>query len=136
MTAGVVIRIDHPVDSDGWLHVLDAFGVTEIYELPGVGTPLHVSIRLERLQDVRNYHNADIVIVQNRDGDFVQGSTDIRDFEHPDEAIYVFGGSMTRLTKADLEGVNPTAFVYLPCGDLYPSQAAAIVLWDRKGPRE
>ena len=136
MTCGVVIRIDHAVDSEGWLHALRAFGVTEVYELPGVGTPLPASIKLERLQDVRNYHAADIVIVQNRDGDFFQGSTDIRDFEHPREAIYVFGGSQTRLSLADLEGINPTDSIYLPVGDLFPSQAGAIVLWDRKGPQQ
>ncbi len=131
MSAGVVIRIDHEVDTEGWKYALDAFGVTECYELPGVGTPLARSIKLERLQDVRNYHGADIVIVQNRDGDFVQGSTDLRAFDHPREAIYVFGGSQTRLSVEDFEAVNLAGAIYIPTGDLMPSQAGAIVLCDR-----
>lgn len=131
MTAGVAIRVDHDLDTEGWRLALKALGCTEVYELPGVGTPLPSSIKLERLSDVRNYHAADIVIVQNQNGDFVQGSTDFRDFSHPAEAIYVFGGSMTRLTEADFDGVNPTASIYIPCGDLFPSQAGAIILCDR-----
>ncbi len=132
MSAGVVIRIDHPFDTTGWQFALKALGCTEVYELPGVGTPLRASIKLETLHDLLRYHgDAKVVVVQNREGDFIQGDQDLRDFEHPDEAIYVFGGSQTRMRVDDFYGTSPVAHVYIPTGDLMPSQAGAIVLCDR-----
>lgn len=134
MTAGVIIKIDSDLENAGWTQVLRAFNVTEIYELPGLGVPLQTSIGLETVDDVTHFHDAAIIVVAPQDGDFVQGVTDLRDLDHPVEAIYIFGGAQTRLTQHDLEDVKPAALVYLPKPnkpELYPNQAGAIVLWDR-----
>ena len=133
MTAGVVIKIDGTEDRIGWDLVLQAFCIAEIYELPGLGHPLNRSIKLETLEDLGNYHPADQIILAPVVGDFVQGDEDLKDLEHPEEAIYIFGGTMTRLTEADVALGIPTAKVYIPAdgADLFPSQAGAIVLWDR-----
>ncbi len=132
MSAGVVIKVDNKFDRDGWSQVLEAFGISEIYELPGLGHPLDRSIKLESLADLANYHPAaPLVPVAAINGDFVQGETALFEFEHPEEAIYIFGGTMTRLTWADLQGLTLEASVYIAAGDLFPAQAGAIVLWDR-----
>lgn len=131
MTTGVVIKIDNEADREDWAHVLKGFKISEIYELPGLGHPFTNSIKLEHLVDLEKYHAADLVVIQPRFGHFVQGVSDLLAFEHPDEAIYVFGGTMTRLSHHDLEGVKPSAAVYIPAGDQFPATAGAIVLWDR-----
>ena len=134
MTAGVIIKIDSELENEAWSFVLRAFNVTEIYELPGLGRPLQTSIGLETVDDVTHYHDAAVIVIAPQDGDFVQGVTDLRDLDHPVEAIYIFGGSQTRLTQHDLEDVTPAALVYIPKPnqtELFPSQAGAIVLWDR-----
>jgi len=135
VSAGVVLKIDNSADRNSWSIVFHAFGITEIYELPGLGRPLEGSIKLERLADLQNYHAADLVVLAARDGDFVQGDTALLEFEHPEEAIYIFGGTMTRLSQSDLDGGAPAAFVYITAGDLFPAQAGAIVLWDRHAKR-
>lgn len=135
MTAGVVIKIDNAGDRDGWSQILEAFEIYEIYELPGLGHPLDRSIKLESLADLANYHPAPLVPVAAIDGDFVQGDTALFEFEHPEEAIYIFGGTMTRLTWADLQGENLAAAIYITAGDMFPAQAGAIVLWDRLSKR-
>lgn len=131
MSAGVVIKVDNKFDRDGWDQILEAFGISEIYELPGLGHPLDRSIKLESLADLANYHAAPLVPVAAIDGDFVQGETALFEFEHPDETIYIFGGSMTRLTWSDLQGLDVAGSVYITAGDMFPAQAGAIVLWDR-----
>ena len=134
MTAGVIIKIDSELENTGWSQILRAFNVTEVYELPGLGVPLQTSIGLETVDDVTHYHNAKIIVVQPETADFVQGETFLAELEHPDEAIYVFGGTQTRLTQHDLEDVDVAHYVYIPSPnkvDLFPSQAGAIVLWDR-----
>ena len=135
MSAGVVVKIDNKVDRDGWIQLLEAFAISEIYELPGLGHALDNSIKLESLADLANYHVAPLVVLAARDGDFVQGDTALLEFGHPEEAIYIFGGTMTRLSQADLDGGAPAAFVYITAGDLFPAQAGAIVLWDRHAKR-
>lgn len=134
MSAGVIIKIDSEAENIGWSQVLRAFNVTEVYELPGLGPPLQTSIGLETVDDVSNFHTAKMIVVQPEDGDFVQGETFLAELEHPEEAIYIFGGAQTRLTQHDLEDVDVEAYVYLPKPnqtELFPNQAAAIVLFDR-----
>ena len=128
--AGVVIKIDNDIDRTGWDQLLQAFGISEIYELPGLGHPLDRSIKIESLRDLAHYHAARLVVLAHVDGDFVKGGESLQGFEHPHEGIYIFGGSMTRLTQEDIRGVE-TDKVYIVAGDLFPSQAGGIVLWDR-----
>ena len=131
MSAGVIIKIDSASDADGWASALGAFGISEIYELPGLGSSRRSSIKIENLDQVGHYRVADLVIVQPQDGDFVQGFNSLARFEHPEEAIYIFGGTMTRLTQADLGNQTPES-IYIPTSeDLFPAQAGAIVFWDR-----
>ena len=131
MNAGVAIKIDTDADQDYWTKLLEALGIQEIYELPGLGVPLGGSIMVENAGQISNFHVAPLVAVQPIDADFVKGKTSLTAFEHPDEAIYIFGGTITRLTRADLNGAELFDTVYITAGDLYPAQAGAIVLWDR-----
>lgn len=131
MSAGAVIKVDHEFNSEGWRHVLRAFGIGEVYELPGLGVPLGHSVMIERAADAVNYHDAKLVVIQNPDGDFVQGVDSLTTFEHPEDAIYIFGGSLARMTEFDLTDAQIHAYVYIPVGALYPHQAGAVVFWDR-----
>lgn len=133
MTAAVAIKVDTEEDLDGWVRVLQAFEVEEIYELPGLGVPMEGSIMVENTGQIANFHPATIVIVTPIDGDFLKGEESLLGFTHPEEAIYVFGGTITRLTQSDLNGTtSPPPTIYIPLhGDFYPAQAGAIVLWDR-----
>ena len=130
MNAGVVIRIDNDQDRTTWDQLLQASAVGQIYELPGLGHPLDHSIKIESLRDLEHYHAAELVVVASIDGDFVQGDTSLLAFEHPGEAIYIFGGTMTRLTQEDIRGVE-TSRIYITAGDMFPAQAGAIILHDR-----
>ena len=72
----------------------------------------------------------EVIVVQPADADLVQGTISLHEFEHPDEAVYIFGGSQTRLNQSDVRNAL-AEFVFIQVGDLFPSQAGAIVLWDR-----
>ena len=134
MNAGVVIKIDNPNDRTGWDQLLQAFRVSQIYELPGLGHPLDRSIKIESLADLVNYAPAaELLILAGRDGDFVQGDIDLQELEHPADAIYIFGGTMTRLTAREIyDAPGKSSKVFIPTDDLFPYQAGAIVLWDRR----
>ena len=131
MTAGIAIKVDNDEDRDGWTQVLAAFEITEVYELPGLGVPMSSSIMVEHLGQVENFRRAPVVVIQPVNGDFFKGDQSLLEFNHPDEAIYAFGGTITRLTLGDLHGLTHKSTVFIPIGDLFPSQAGALVLWDR-----
>ncbi len=133
MNAGVVIKIDNYNDRTGWDQLLQAFHVSQIYELPGLGHPLDRSIKIESLADLANYNApAELLVLAGRAGDFVQGDIDLQELEHPADAIYIFGGTMTRLTAAEVyDAPRSVSKVFIPADDLFPYQAGAIVLWDR-----
>ncbi len=131
MNAGVAVKVDTEADRDDWTKLLEAFGIQTVYELPGLGVPLGDSILVENASQISNFQAAPLVAVQPIDADFVQGKTSLSAFEHPDGAIYIFGGTMTRLTRGDIRGANLHDIIYITAGDLYPAQAGAIVLWDR-----
>lgn len=130
MSAGLVVKIDNEGDRQGWIQIQEAFGIQEIYELPGLGFPFPNSIGIETVADVANFRAVDLVVVQPAEADLVQGTISLIDFEHPEEAVYVFGGTMTRLNQSDVRNAL-AEFVYIQAGDLFPSQAGAIILWDR-----
>ena len=135
MTAGVVIRIDNDQDRTTWDQLLQAFCVGQLFELPGLGHPLDRSIKLESLADLANYcPTSELFVLAGVDGDFVQGDIDLQDLEHPEDAIYIFGGTMTRMTAAEIyDAPIPVSKVFITADGvpLFPSQAGAIVLWDR-----
>ncbi len=131
MSAGVAIKVDNDADMDGWIRVLAAFEIEEVYELPGLGVPMGGSIMVENLGQVQNFRRAPVVVIQPINGDFFKGDQSLLEFDHPDEAIYAFGGTVTRLTLGDLHGLDNKTTVHIPIGDLDPAQAGALVLWDR-----
>lgn len=71
-----------------------------------------------------------VILVQPQDGTYVQGDTNLVDFTHPDDCVYLFGGTHGNL-ELDFE---PDAKLYIPhqpTWNLYAPQAVAIVLYDR-----
>ena len=135
MTAGVVIKIDNDLDRMTWDQLLQAFMIGEIYELPGLGHPLDRSIKLESLADLANFNPvAELFVLAGVNSDFVQGEVDLQELEHPEAALYIFGGTMTRLTEAEIYDAPievSKIFIAADGVPLFPSQAGAIVLWDR-----
>ena len=74
-----------------------------------------------------------LVVLGPPDGKFVQGNVSLKDFQHPDDAIYLFGGTQDVLTVEDLGGRVPDASVYIPFvkHECYSHAAGYMALWDR-----
>ncbi len=139
MNAGFVIKIDNYNDRTGWDQLLQAAMIGALYELPGLGHPLDRSIKIESLADLVNYAPAsELLVLAGANGDFVQGDIDLQELEHPVDAIYIFGGTMTRITAREIyDAPVPVSKVYIPIDGvpLFPYQAGAMVLWDRYSKR-
>ena len=74
-----------------------------------------------------------LVLVQPQDGEHYQGEVNLSDFQHAQDATYVFGPSHRPLDPYDVSRcVYPfDAAIYIGGGEWLASHAAAIVLYDR-----
>ena len=68
MNAGVAVKIDTDEDRDYWTRLLEAFGISTVYELPGLGVPLGDSIMIENAAQISNFQAAPLVVIQPIDG--------------------------------------------------------------------
>jgi hypothetical protein len=98
--------------SDEMMYVCRSFGLgkDQIHHSPPDGLP--------------------VILLQSSDGRYVQGEDSLVDFVHPDDCVYLLGGSNEQLRLS-----RPVdAIIYIPntpTWSMFASQAAAIVLYDR-----
>lgn len=98
--------------SDQIHYVARSFGLTpsQVHSVPPDGLP--------------------IILLQMLDGRYVQGEDSLVDFVHPDDCVYLLGGSNEQLKLN-----HPVdAKIYIPntpTWSMFASQAAAIALYDR-----
>ena len=112
------------------------FGVTEIYEIghddnrdyrlyqPTIPIDTAADLPVDR----------SLVVLASQDAKYVRGNESLVEFVHPDNAIYLFGGSHLNLNDDQcLGGATPDHLVFIPSVkyEMYSHAAAYITLYDR-----
>jgi len=88
------------------------------------------SFHLERSQFVDSPPgDLPVILLQPTDGRYVQGEESLVDFTHPDDCVYLFGASHGQVQPVDV--ASKVYIPHCPTWSMFPSQAAAIVLYDR-----
>lgn len=123
---------------DQWSWVFSNFGITDIWERGSDhdgsrgkdGSVYQTTIKIDTAAELPD---VPLVVIQPPDGRFIRGKQSLRDFLHPENAIYLFGGSQSVLSDEDLGGRIPEALVYIPTVkyEAYSHTAAYMTLWDR-----
>lgn len=136
---GVCFQSDpDPKIQDQWSYVFSNFGVDEIWErshpsaAPSPDCKIYQNCTM--VQSCAELPAArKIVVLAPPTGRYFQGDENLLSFQHPEDAIYVFGGSHTNLTEECLGGRVPDHLVFIPVVEyeLYAHVAAAITLYDR-----
>ncbi len=121
---------------DQWSWLFSNFGVTEIWERGWNGsTDANLSqptMKIGTGADLPTGRPA--IVLAPIVGKYVQGNESLVDFIHPENAIYLFGGSYGSLNdEDDLGGRVPDSLVYIPTvkHNMYSHAAGYITLWDR-----
>ena len=120
---------------DQWSWVFSNFGVTELWQLDCQTSDASIK-QITTDIDTAAELPADrpLVVLAPADGRFIQGTESLKDFVHPDDAIYLFGGSQAVLSdEDDLGGRIPDHIVYIPTMkyEMYAHSSGYITLWDR-----
>lgn len=120
---------------DQWSWVFSNFGVTEIWERGYENADADIyqaTVKINTAADLPAERS--LVVLAPIDGRYIQGNQSLDIFVHPENAIYLFGGSMENLTdEDDLGGRVPDALVYIPTVSLemYAHAAGYLTLHDR-----
>lgn len=123
------------VYQDQWSFLFSNFGVQDIWEIGQAEKIYQPTTKIEDASGLPS--DRPLVVVQPEKGRYVQGSMPLATFVHPDDAIYMFGGSHENFTTDMLGGRDADAVVYIPFAkhECYAFAAAYIVLWDRYSKR-
>ena len=120
---------------DQWSWVFSNFGINAIWER-GYNNPdadiFQPTVKISTAVELPS--ERPLVVLAPVDGRYIQGNVNLKDFVHPENAIYLFGGSQDNLSdEDDLGGRKPDALVYIPVveHEMYGHAAGYIVLWDR-----
>ena len=119
-----------------WEMVIRSFGVERLNMSPVTG------IKSKYLSEFRD---PDRIFISRCEGDLLEpvfidenGDVSLDDFEHPHQALYVFGKTGRRFIARRGFGetqvpIGPVVRIDVPAqmGMLFPHEAAAIILWDR-----
>lgn len=139
---GVCIRYESEFDYNQWLGVLSPFKCSEIYvrdaddEINGFKPK---GIAVNSAADLPS--DRPLVVISPYNSRGVQGDVSLVDFEHPENAIYVFGpnkehnnviGHNDLLTlEDDMGGREPDYSVFIPTfGNMYSYVCGSVVLYD------
>lgn len=118
---------------DQWSFLFSNFGIENIWELERENTEKIYQPTI-KIKSAAELPDVPLVVVQPPDARYVPGTESLSDFAHPDDAIYMFGGSHDVMTLEDLGDRVAEYYVYIPltAHECYAFSAAYMTLWDRK----
>ena len=114
-----------------WEYPLRDFGVEKFYMTPVSGiqsSSVTEVASMEQLLEEYRKLNIPIVFVDEH------GTTELKEFTHPETALYVFGKASFSPFKAYAKDKDMSVVIRteINSGLLWPHQAAAILLYDRE----
>ena len=122
---------------DQWSWIFSNYGITDIWERGWNGSTdaaiYQTTIKIDTAAELPV--GRPVVVLAPIDGRYIKGTKSIEDWIHPEDAIYLFGGSQANLNdEDDLGGITPHSVLYIPTVELemYSHSAAYITLYDRK----
>jgi len=131
---GICFRSErHRDQQDQWSFVFSNFGISDVWEIrEETGEDIY-----QPTTDVRNAEELPVdrplVVLAPQAGRYVQGTESLADFVHPEDAIYLFGGSHENLSETELGTRVPDHLVFIPLveHECFAAAAGYITLWDR-----
>ncbi len=132
MIAICMVNLSNEFTQNNWQQVLDNFKPDQVYVLgdkPWYTETMKYAIHVNSTD---NLPNISIVAMAPRTGRQIKGEISLVEFQHPKEAVYLFGPDKRHLTKPLLGNRKIDYKVFIPPDnrELYSWMAAAITLYD------
>ena len=131
---GVCFHTERGWEQNQWSFLLSNFGVVDVWEMGNDGGPdSHIYQKTKKIRKASELPDTPLVILAPQDGRFIKGVESLMDFQHPDDCIYLFGGSHKVLTHEEIDR-KADHLVYVPFKkhEAYSHAVAYMTLYDRK----
>jgi hypothetical protein len=136
MSVGVVFFREKGWEQDQWSYLFSNFGVSDIWEMNDDGNRdwnvYQPTTKIKTAAELPT--DRPLVLLAPQDGRFIQGTENLKEFVHPEDAIYMFGPSHAQLNHEDhMGGRVHDHSVYIPLvkHEAFGHTAAYMTLWDR-----
>lgn len=139
MAAGVCFQREYKQwMQDQWSWVFTNFAIKRLWERAKDSTgDLNIYQPTVAIDSAAELPDDPLVVLAPIDGRFIAGERSLVMFEHPDDAIYLFGPSYGNLWPDTLGGRDPDHLVYIPTAklEMYSYAAAYVTFYDRLAKR-
>jgi hypothetical protein len=132
---GVCFKREKDWEQDQWSYVFSNFGVEDLWEMgDDSNKDLNIYQPTIKISSAAELPDRPLVVLAPQESKYIVGEESLKDFVHPDDAIYMFGGSHCSMTGVDLGGRVADHYVYIPLvkNECFSHSAAYITLWDRE----
>lgn len=123
----------YATDQNQWDYVLSNFKPETIWIL-NAPEDARLPKGARRLNTAEDLPDNPLVVLAPKEGRFVKGEMSLVDFEHPEDAVYLFGQNNQNLSELELGNRVPDHVIYIPTSDhveMYSWTAYAVTYWDR-----
>lgn len=116
---------------DFWSFVFSNFGVSDIWEIGKGDKDLDIYQPTVGVKTAAELPDVPLVVFAHQEGRYIKGQQSLVSFAHPEDAIYMFGGSHSNLSEDDVG--RDADYVYIPSvqHEMFSHCAAYIALYDR-----
>ncbi len=116
---------------DQWSFLFSNFGVTEIWEINQGNSDFEIYQTVTGIASYDELPQRPLIALTPQEGRYLYGEQSLDGFVHPEDAIYIFGGSFSNLEFPSAR--QPDSCVYIPTvkHECFSHAAAYMTLWDR-----
>ena len=117
-----------------WDYVLCNFVPDEIYVIGSLPEDTSLGKKAIVVQSAAELPDLPIVLLAPDNGRYIQGTTSLGDFTHPDDCIYMFGSDSKYMSEDFLGERTPDHIVYIDTDtndDMYSFVSYGVVMHDR-----
>lgn len=140
----MAVAVCIPLPKDGnaqmqWDFVLSNFAVDTLYvigdEADAPVSNVFSGMNATYIASAEGLPAVTLIVLAADNGKYVQGTTSLVGFSHPEDVIYLFGGDSAFLSEDELGSRVPDDVVFIPTDskdDMWSWSAFAVVMWDRR----
>ena len=140
MAVSVCLPLPHNGQyQDQWDYVLSNFNPDTVFvigdEKNAPTTNVFAKLKATYVKDASELPDTKLVVLAPDNGRYIVGNEDLKDFVHPEDVIYLFGGDVEWLWPEQLGDRVPDHLVYIDTNthdDMWSWVAYAVVAWDRR----
>ena len=132
---GVCFSVSTVAFQQQWDYVLCNFEPDEIYVLGELPDATTLNKKCTNITTADDFPDVPLVLLAPDNGRYIQGTTSLDEFTHPEDCIYMYGSDALYMNEEFLGKRKPDHIVYIDTDtkdDMYSFVSYGVVMYDRR----